>query len=75
MAFAELSNKAKVLWLYIAKNQPDYEFFLSEKDVLNFGIGSASSYDRAVKELINKGYLEKSGTNKYIFYEKKKTGV
>lgn len=56
------------LWLYLAKNQDGYQLALSMVDAISWGIGSKSSYYRAIKELESKGYLQKSG-GRYIFYE------
>ena len=57
------------LWVYFAKNQNNYEFALSNKEVAeNFGI-KKDQYDTAVKELIANGYLKENGGNHYIFYE------
>lgn len=68
MASRQLSGESFKLWLYLAKNQDGYSFGLSMVDALSWGVGSESSYHRAVKELINKGYLQKKN-NSYIFYE------
>ena len=45
------------LWCYLNKNQNGYTLALSKVDALRWGIGSKSSYDRAIAELIQKGYL------------------
>lgn len=69
-AMKELSPNAFVLWSYINKNQNGYEFALSPKDALEWGVGSKSSYDRARKELVNKKYLvETNQKDYYNFYE------
>lgn len=58
------------MWLYLSKNQNGYKFALSKVDVIkNWGMGSKSSYDRAVKELIECGYLIQISKNDYDFYE------
>ncbi len=57
IASNELSGVAFKMWLYLAKNQDRYILALSCADALTWGIGSKSSYNRAVKELITKGYL------------------
>lgn len=75
LAFQDLTSKGKILWIYFAKNNNEYQFYLSEKDLLNFGIGSSSSYDRAVKELIEKGYLKKISNNIYHFHEIKQKNI
>ena len=68
-AMIDLKGEALKLWLYIGKNQDGYTFALSKVDAIKWGIGSKSSYDRAVKELIEKGYLVKTSGNHYNFYE------
>lgn len=67
-ASRDLQGETFKLWLYLAKNQNGYELALSMVDAISWGIGSKSSYYRAIKELEKKGYLQKSG-NRYIFYE------
>lgn len=67
-ASRDLQGEAFKLWVYIAKNQNGYKFALSMTDALSWGLGSKSSYYRAVKELESKGYLQKKGGS-YIFYE------
>lgn len=68
-AMLELKGEAFKLWCYLDKNQNGYTFALSKVDALSWGIGSKSSYDRAVKELIDKGYLINVSGNSYNFYE------
>lgn len=71
-AMKNLSATGLQLFLYFSKNQTGYSFWLSKVDVLNnTGIKSEATYLKAVKELINKGYLiqENEGSNKYLFYE------
>ena len=63
-----LSGESFKLWVYLAKNQNNYSLALSRADSLQWGVGSSSSYYRAVKELTACGYLQKNG-NRYIFYE------
>lgn len=67
-ASQQLSGESFKMWLYLAKNQHSFNLALSRADALCWGIGSKSSYDRAIKELIEKGYLQKKN-NIYIFYE------
>lgn len=64
-----LKNDAFKLWCYINKNQNGYTFALSKVDALKWGIGSKSSYDRAVKELREKNYLVETSPNHFTFYE------
>lgn len=68
-AAINLKGEAFKLWCYIGKNQNGYIFALSKVDAMRWGIGSKSSYDRAVKELIEKGYLVNTGGNNYDFIE------
>ena len=67
-ASQQLSGEGFKMWLYFAKNQDNYTLALSKANALYWGIGSESSYYRAIKELINQGYLQKSD-NSFIFYE------
>lgn len=67
-AVQELSSVGFKMWIYLAKNQSNYTLALSKEDALQWGVGSSSSYYRAVNELIDKGYLQKSDS-RYIFYE------
>lgn len=68
-AMIDLKGETFKLWCYLGKNQNGYTFALSKVDAIKWGIGSKSSYDRAVKELKEKGYLVETGKNKYDFYE------
>lgn len=68
-AMQDLKGETFKLWSYLGKNQSNYEFALSKADALNWGLGSKSSYDRAVKELIEKGYLVETSPNHYDFFE------
>lgn len=57
------------LWVYMAKNQNNYEFALSSKDCNDrFGIG-IKQYNNAVAELKEKGYLVEVDKDIYIFNE------
>lgn len=68
-AMIDLKGESFKLWCYFSKNQYGYEFALSKVDVIKWGVGSKSSYDRAVRELIDKGYLVETSSNHYDFYE------
>lgn len=68
-AMLDLKGETFKLWCYLNKNQNGYTFALSKVDALNWGIGSKSSYDRAIAELIQKGYLVNTQGNSYNFYE------
>jgi hypothetical protein len=64
------SAAAFQLWIYFAKNQDNYTFALSSKDVENtFGM-KIKQYNNAIKTLIDKGYLVNTEANNYTFYEK-----
>lgn len=63
-----LSGESFKLWVYLAKNQNNYSLALSRADSLQWGVGSSSSYYRAIKELTACGYIQKKD-NRYIFYE------
>ena len=68
-AMIDLKGETLKLWLYLGKNQNGYTFGLSKVDAIRWGIGSKSSYDRAVKELKDKGYLVEKSKNHYDFFE------
>lgn len=68
-AMIDLKGESFKLWCYINKNQDGYKFSLSAVDAVKWGIGSRSSYNRAVKELQEKGYLVETAHNKFTFYE------
>ena len=68
-AMIDLKGETLKMWFYLGKNQKGYTFALSKVDAIKWGIGSKSSYDRAVKELIEKGYLVETGKNQFDFYE------
>lgn len=68
-AAQSLDAGAFKLWCYFAKNQNNYEFALSSKDVLDtFGM-KIKQYNNAVDELIEKGYLVKQNGNSFVFNE------
>ena len=68
-AMLDLKGETFKLWCYLNKNQNGYTLALSKVDALRWGIGSKSSYDRAIAELIQKGYLVNTQGNYYNFYE------
>lgn len=76
MALKELSANAYKLYMYFALNQDNYTFALSYVHVYSITGMSEKTYHRAVKELIEKGYLvkEKDKKNQYIFYDGKING-
>ena len=68
-AAIDLKSGAFKLWVYLAKNQNNFTFGLSNKAVAEqFGI-KKDQYDNAVKELIEKGYLIETAKNIYQFKE------
>ena len=69
VAMTSLKGESFKLWCYLNKNQNNYTFALSKVDAINWGIGSKSSYDRGIAELIEKGYLVNISGNTYYFYE------
>ena len=68
-AMSRLKGEAFKLWVYLNKNRESHTTALSAVDALSWGIGSKSSYDRAIAELIQKGYLVNTQGNCYNFYE------
>lgn len=57
------------LWCYFAKNQNNFEFALSSKDVLEtFGM-KIKQYNNAMDELKTKGFLTCESGNRYTFNE------
>lgn len=60
------------LWMYIAKNQNQYEFALSRADFMRWSGVSSGTYQTAVQTLKELHFLIPSLTqkNKWIFYEK-----
>lgn len=68
-AMSRLKGEAFKLWVYLNKNRESHTTALSAVDALSWGIGSKSSYDRAVMKLIEQGYLVKIDNNYYSFYE------
>ena len=69
-AVQDLKGESFKLWIYLSKNQDNYTFNLSKVDAMNFGIGSISSYNRAVAELVQKGYLQEIQKDEYTFIER-----
>lgn len=56
-AMRELTGSELKLYLYLAANKVDYQLELSRSYLIEQGITSNGSYDRAVKGLIEKHYL------------------
>lgn len=68
-AMRELTTMGSIkLWLYLAKNQPDYKFDLSCAECGKWGL-KPDAFHAAVNELINKGYLMCNKSNEYVFVE------
>lgn len=68
-AAINLDAGAFKLWVYFAKNQNNYNFALSSKDVEEtFGM-KIKQYNNAVETLIEKKYLVNTSGNNYDFYE------
>lgn len=63
-----LSGSALTLWLYLAKNQENYNLWLSKTATVEWGLPERSYY-RARDELKDKGFLVESGANHFDFYE------
>ena len=67
-AMQELGGGGFKLYCYLASNKNKYNFALTHKDVGKLTGMSKSTYDRAVKELINKQYLvQYKESNHYRF--------
>lgn len=67
-AARELSPSALNLFMYLAKNQDNYELWFSSKHYCEtFGVVD-KTFRNAKKELIAKGYL-KEGENNHIYFD------
>lgn len=75
-AMRELTGSELKLYLYLAANKVDYQLELSRSYLIEQGITSNGSYDRAVKGLIEKRYLvpPPPGSNIYYFYTTSQNG-
>lgn len=68
-AAIDLSGNAFKLWIYFAKNQNNYKFALSSKELSqHFGL-KIDAYNKAWNTLVEKGYLINSSGNYFIFTE------
>lgn len=66
-AMCNLKKSSFYIYTYMNLNQNGYTFALSSKEVQDkTGIGH-SAYNDAIKELLEKGYLQKIENNQYIF--------
>lgn len=70
-AASRLQSKAGFkLYMYMAKNQDKYCFYLSSNDFMRWaGVGS-TAYTSAFKELVSEGYLIETNKDIYTFYDK-----
>ena len=70
-AAMDLSGNTFKLYIYLADNKDNYRLELSSKDFIQWSGTSDSTYDRAFKELKEKGYLIKAPEKKnvYLFVE------
>lgn len=71
IAMGKLSGNAYKLWHYIQKNQDGFQLALSSKHACTFcGFGKGrGTYNRAVQELIENGYLVPEKGDYYTFWE------
>jgi len=65
-----LKGETLKLWLYLAKNQDDYQLELSQKALAEWGL-KKDAYYTAKKKLIEVGYLTplREGSNILVFSE------
>lgn len=70
LAMINLKGEAYKFWSYLALNQDNYTFALSQKECEKWGF-SKNSYHRSFKKLVESNYLSKiiGTTESYIFYE------
>lgn len=69
-AMNDLKGSGLKMWLYLNKNQDNYQFELSRQACSEWGIKKDSYYD-GLKNLEEKGYLHpvRPGSSIYVFYE------
>ena len=74
LAMQTLKGETLKLWLYLSKNQDNYQFDLSQKALEEWGL-KKDAYYTAVKKLKELNYLTpvREGSNIYYFSEKPKT--
>ena len=67
----DLKANAFKLYIYLANNKDQYKLELSSKDFIQWSNTSDSTYDRAFKELKDKGYLLQAEDKKnwFLFVE------
>ena len=69
-AAKELSPSALNLYMYLAKNQDNYELWFSSKDYCKTFNVVDKTYRNARNELLRKGYL-KEAENNHVFFDSK----
>ena len=69
IAMQTLKPTTYKVWSYFDKNQSGYEFALSRVAVMRFCRVSNDTYHKAIRELIETGYLVETGANQFDFYE------
>lgn len=79
-AARELSPSALNLYMYLAKNQDNYELWFSSKDYCNTFKVVDKTFRNAKAELLRKGYLREGENNKVYFdaaggYKETKAGL
>ena len=74
-AVNDLNANTFKLYIYLANNKDNYKLELSSKHFILWSGTSDSTYDRAFKELKEKGYLIEipDKKNQYFFVEESKT--
>ena len=74
-AVNDLNANTFKLYIYLANNKDNYKLELSSKHFILWSGTSDSTYDRAFKELKEKGYLIEipDKKNRYFFVEESKT--
>ena len=74
-ASMDLNGNTFKLYIYLANNKDSYRLELSSKDFIQWSGTSDSTYDRAFKELKEKGYLIQVPKKKnfYVFIEESAT--
>ena len=69
-AAKDLTPAALKLFMYLAKNQDGYTFWFSSKDYCNTFDLADSTFRKAKKELLEKGYLKEKENNQVYFNTK-----
>lgn len=74
-AAGDLKGNAFKLYIYLANNRDNYRLELSSKDFIQWSGVCDTTYDKAFKELKEKGYLIQSTEKKnfYLFVEESQT--